>query len=223
MEIIFEDSHLLVLNKPAGLLTQPSGTAQPSLEEAAKAWLKAVYHKPGNVFLEAAHRLDKPVSGIVLFAKRSKALARLHASMRAHQARKVYWAWVEGAPTSEQGELEHFLFHDDFQAVIVPSDHPGGKVARLSYRLLERRKDRSLLAVTLETGRYHQIRLQLAAMGCPVWGDIKYGSSHVYSSEGIALHHQCLEIPHPMSKAWMVFNAPPPSAFIALGGSGGSA
>jgi 23S rRNA pseudouridine1911/1915/1917 synthase len=214
---IFEDNHLLVLNKPAGLLTQPSGTEQESLEQQAKAWIKAVYHKPGNVFLEAVHRLDKPVSGVVVFGKTSKALSRLNASMRAKQTRKIYWTWVEGSISADQGDLEHFLVHDDFHAKVVGADHPEGKVARLSYKVLQRKKERTLLEIELATGRYHQIRLQLASLGHPIWGDHKYGSKHSYEREAIALHHRSLQMPHPISQAWLTFEAPIPSVFMTLG------
>ncbi len=216
MHPLFEDNHLLVLNKPAGLLTQPSGTEQDSLEQQAKAWLKEVYHKPGNVFLEAIHRLDKPVSGIVVFGKTSKALTRLNASIRAKQARKIYWAWVEGSIALNEGELEHFLLHDDFHARVVDANHPEGKIARLIYRVLKRKKERTLLEIELVTGRYHQIRLQLAALGHPIWGDHKYGARSKYEPEAIALHHQCLQLPHPVSQTWLTFEAPPPSAFKEL-------
>lgn len=216
MQPLFEDNHLLVLNKPAGLLTQPSGTDQESLEQQAKAWLKEVYHKPGNVFLEAVHRLDKPVSGIVVFGKTSKALTRLNASMRAKQTRKIYWAWVEGSLVLDEGVLEHVLLHDDFHAQVVDHQHPEGKRACLTYRVLQRKKDRTLLEIELETGRYHQIRLQLATLGHPIWGDRKYGGQQSYESGAIALHHQRLQLPHPISQDWMTFEALPPSAFIAL-------
>lgn len=216
MQPLFEDNHLLVLNKPAGLLTQPSGTGQESLEQQAKAWLKEVYHKPGNVFLEAVHRLDKPVSGIVIFGKTSKALTRLNASIRAKQTRKIYWAWVEGSVKLDEGILEHFLVHDDFHAKVVDAHHPEGKKARLTYRVLQRKQDRTLLEIELETGRYHQIRLQLSALGHPVWGDHKYGSKQTYAFEAIALHHRSLQFPHPISQALLTFEAPPPADFAAL-------
>jgi 23S rRNA pseudouridine1911/1915/1917 synthase len=217
MHPLFEDNHLLVLNKPAGLLTQPSGTEQESLEQQAKAWLKEIYHKPGNVFLEAVHRLDKPVSGIIVFGKTSKALTRLNAAMRAKQVRKVYWAWVEGSLSSNEGQLEHFLAHDDFHAKVVDRHHPEGKIARLTYRVLQRQKERTLLEINLATGRYHQIRLQLAALGHPIWGDHKYGGRARYEPEAIALHHRQLQIPHPISHTMMTFEAPPPAAFTTLG------
>lgn len=214
---LFEDNHLLVLNKPAGLLTQPSGTEQDSLERQAKAWMKQVYQKPGNVFLEAIHRLDKPVSGVVVFGKTSKALSRLNTSMRAKQMRKLYWAWVEGVISMNEGSLEHFLLHDDFHAKVVSADHPEGKAARLNYRVLQRGKERTLVEIELLTGRYHQIRLQFAALGHPIWGDRKYGGKQQYESEAIALHHCCLQLTHPVSQQWLTFEALPPPAFTALG------
>lgn len=214
---LFEDNHLLILNKPAGLLTQPSGTDQDSLEQQAKAWVKSVHCKPGNVFLHAIHRLDKPVSGIVVFAKTSKALSRLNAFMRMRNMRKTYWAWVEGYVSLDEGILEDYLMHDEFHAKIVPAEHPRGKTARLSYKVLQRKKERSLLEIDLATGRYHQIRLQLSAWGYPIWGDRKYGGQQPYEFAAIALHHRRLQLPHPISQILQTFEAPLPAAFIALG------
>ncbi len=210
---IYEDNHLLVLNKSAGLLTQPGGTEQDSLEQQAKDWLKIVYHKPGKVFLQAVHRLDKPVSGVVVFGKTSKAVERLNAMMRSKQMRKIYWGWVEGSPPNSEAILENFLAHDDFKARLVSEHHPQGKLARLTYRVLEHRKDRSLLEIELETGRYHQIRLQLSAIGCPLWGDYKYGSRQVYERGAIALHHKSLQLIHPVLRIPLTFEAPLPAAF----------
>lgn len=203
IEIIFEDNHLLVVNKPAGLLTQPSGTEQDSLEAQAKAYIKEKYQKPGNVFLEAVHRLDKPVSGIVVFAKTSKALSRLNESLRSKQAKKIYHAWVEGIPKQKEATLEHYLVHDDFIATIVSKEHPEAKLARLSYKLLESKENSSLLEITLETGRYHQIRAQLAAIGHPIVGDAKYGSKT--NRPEIALTHVQLEIVHPVTGQLLIF------------------
>lgn len=216
MNPLFEDNHLLVLNKPAGLLTQPSGTEQDSLEQQAKNWLKVMYHKPGNAFLEAVHRLDKPVSGVVAFGKTSKAMSRLNASMRAKQTRKIYWAWVEGVLALDAEDLHHFMIHDDFHAKVVDAHHPQGKKACLAYRVLNRKKERTFIEIELATGRYHQIRLQMSALGHPIWGDRKYGSQAVYEPEAIALHHRCLHILHPISQVSLTFEAPPPSAFSAL-------
>lgn len=216
MTPIYEDNHLLVLNKPPGLLTQPSGTDQDSLEQRAKNWLKEVRQKPGNVFLGAVHRLDKPVSGVVLFGKTSKALTRLNQFMRNKQTKKIYWAWVEGVLASDQGTLENMIYHDDYHAKVVHSTHPEGKIARLNYRVLERKKEGTLVEIELETGRYHQIRLQFSALGHPIWGDRKYGGTQNFATEAIALHHKRLEIPHPVTKKILVFEAPLPPLWLTL-------
>jgi 23S rRNA pseudouridine1911/1915/1917 synthase len=216
VSIIYEDNHLLVLNKPSGLLTQPSGTDQDSLESQAKAYLKATYHKPGNVFLEAVHRIDKPVSGVVVFGKTSKALTRLNASIRAKQTRKTYYAIVDNLPSKDQAVLENFLIHGDFQAEVVSAAHPQAKLARLSYRVIEKKQSGTLLEIDLETGRYHQIRVQLACMGCPIRGDTRYGSHQSFTPHAIALHHVSLEIPHPIHKQMMYFKALPPKALIDI-------
>jgi 23S rRNA pseudouridine1911/1915/1917 synthase len=213
LNTIFEDNHLLVLNKPAGLLTQPSGTEQDSLESQAKAYIKVIHQKPGNVFLEAVHRLDKPVSGVVVFGKTSKALSRLNATVRAKQTRKIYWALVEGALASDEGILEHFLLHDEFHARVVEPTTPGAKLARLAYKVLKRQRADTLVEIELETGRYHQIRLQFASFGHPIWGDLKYGSHRDYPSNAIALHHRQLQLAHPITQEVMVFEAPFPQEF----------
>lgn len=206
-EVLFEDNHMLVVNKPAGLLTQPSGTTQESLESLCKAYLKEKYNKPGNVFLESIHRLDKPVSGIVVFARTSKALSRLQETMRNKNCKKVYIALVEKAPSLLKGVLEHTLIHDEHQAKIVHPSHPQGKIARLSYVVKDTIGPFISLEIELETGRYHQIRVQLAAMGCPIVGDSKYGSSIKYPHGGIALHHSQMHIEHPITKEMLVFNS----------------
>lgn len=210
LPILYEDNHLLVVNKPAGLLTQPSGTSQDSAEAICKAWIKEKYQKPGNVFLEAAHRLDKPVSGLVLFAKTSKALSRLHAILREKKAVKVYLALVEKAPKHSEATLEHVLRHGEHRARILPALVPGAQLARLHYKLVGKREGGYLLEVTLETGRYHQIRAQLAAENLPIIGDEKYGGKKMQPGE-IALHHFHLEIPHPVKPISLVLEAPPPS------------
>jgi 23S rRNA pseudouridine1911/1915/1917 synthase len=209
--VLFEDNHLLVVNKPAGILTQPSGTAQENLEDQAKAWLKIVHDKPGNVFLGTVHRLDKPVSGVVIFGKTSKALSRLNASIRAKLTHKLYYALVEGNPPSE-GILENYVVHDDYHAEVAASDFPQAKLARLKYHVIEKRGDLTLLEIELETGRYHQIRLQFSHIGCPIAGDVKYGSRFPFEGR-IALHHIKLEIPHPITGAICIFEAPLPPSF----------
>lgn len=205
MELIYEDNHLLAVNKPAGLLTQPSGTSQASLEGLCKDWIKEKYQKPGNVFLEAAHRLDKPVSGLVLFAKTSKALARLHAILRDRKATKIYLALVEKAPEPSEGTLEHFLVHDSHRATVVQA---GGQLAQLRYKVLGKQPLGVLLEIELETGRYHQIRAQLAAIGLPIIGDTKYGSR--IPADTIALHHLRLTLEHPVTHVPLTLEAPLP-------------
>lgn len=211
LQIIHVDNHQLVVNKPAGLLTQPSGTDQDSVEAQAKEWLKEQYQKPGNVFLEAVHRLDKPVSGLVLFARTSKALPRLHKAMREKKSRKCYLALIEGSLEYPEGTLEHYLFHGEHQAYVVDAESPEAKRAVLHYRVIDSRKSSSLLEIVLETGRYHQIRAQLSAIGHPIIGDMRYGSLKPYVEGQIALHHFQLQIPHPITEVMQTFEAPPPS------------
>lgn len=210
VEILYEDNHLLAVNKPAGLLTQPSGTSQVSLEALCKVWIKEKYQKPGNVFLEAAHRLDKPVSGVVLFARTSKALPRLHALLRERKASKIYLALVERPPDPPEGILEHALLHEEHQARVVPTGTPQAQLARLRYKLIRKAKQGYLLEIELETGRYHQIRAQLAAIGLPIIGDSRYGSNKSLSVDQIALHHLRLEITHPVTQAQLQLVAPAP-------------
>lgn len=212
IEVIYEDNHLLVLNKPAGILTQPSGTDQLNLEQEAKVWLKNKYVKPGNVFLEAVHRIDKPVSGIVLFTKTSKALSRLNASIRSKDVCKFYWAWVEGN-LAQEAILEHYLIHDEHRAQVVTQKHPQAKLARLNYRILKKSEQFNLLEIQLETGRYHQIRAQFAEMRCPLLGDSRYGSRYPLAPGVIALHHKRLVIPHPISQEPLTFEASLPAYF----------
>ncbi|MCB1111967.1 MAG: RluA family pseudouridine synthase [Chlamydiales bacterium] len=190
MQILYEDNHLLIINKPSGILTQPSGTDQKNIEDLAKQLIKERDHKPGNVFLHAVHRLDKPVSGIVIFAKTSKALSRLNASIRRKEMVKTYIARIGGTLPDKEGTLEHKLDHDNYRAAVSES----GKLCRLHYRQI----DPHLVEVTLETGRYHQIRAQLAAINCPIDGDSKYGSGAPWS-HGIALHHSKLIMKHPVT------------------------
>jgi 23S rRNA pseudouridine1911/1915/1917 synthase len=206
LDIIFVDNHLLVVNKDGGLLTQPSGTERDNLQDHAKAWIKERFNKPGHVFLEAIHRLDAPVSGIVLFARTSKALSRLNASMRNKETEKVYHAFVERSLPAEEGTLEHYLIHDEFHAKVVSENHPEAKFARLRYRSLERKGNFTLVEIQLETGRYHQIRVQLAHVGCPIVGDKLYGSGAFFPQGGIALHHTHLTIPHPISHEKVIFS-----------------
>ncbi len=206
-KIIYEDNHLLVLDKPAGLLTQPSGTDFKSLEAEGKQWLKETYKKQGNVFLEAIHRLDQAASGIVVFAKTSKALSRLMEAIRQRKAKKFYYAQVEKPPPDSQGRLVHYLIHCNRRADIVGKDDPEGKRASLFYRVIQE-GEKPVLDIELETGRYHQIRCQLSAIGSPILGDFKYGAQIPYSHKGIALHHCRMVIPHPITQKDLILDSP---------------
>jgi 23S rRNA pseudouridine1911/1915/1917 synthase len=204
-QVVFSDNHLLVVKKPAGMSTQPHKDNEDSLEHWAKAWVKRRYSKPGNVFLVPVHRLDKPAKGLVLFARSSKALSRLNEMMRARKIVKVYHAYIQGDPPAAEGILEDYLLHDDFHARIVDKNHPSAKKAVLHYRFIESLKGKKLLEITLHTGRYHQIRAQLAGIGCPIIGDIKYDGLTSQNSTAIELYHVRLEFLHPVSKEPLVF------------------
>lgn len=196
--VIYSDNHLLVVEKPAEMATQPD------LTELAKAWVKKKYNKPGNVYLHPVHRLDKAVSGLVLFARTSKALSRLQEMMRERKIKKTYHALVEGKLPEEEGRLVHHLIHGSFRAEVSKD----GKESILEYHVLKHEKGVSLLEINLITGRYHQIRAQLSAIGCPVLGDEKYGSKRSWP-KGIALHHSELEFEHPVTKEPLVLKSKP--------------
>ena len=205
VDIIYCDNHLLVLDKPGGLLTQPSGTAEDSLESRGKQWLKGEFNKPGAVFLEAVHRIDRAATGIVLFARTSKALSRLNASMRAGECDKTYLALVEGTPPVAAGRLEDWLVHGDHAAAVVPAGIAGAKLAVLDYEVVAAGPGGVLLRIRLGSGRYHQIRVQLARAGMPIVGDGRYGARRRPADAGIALQHCRLRLPHPVSREIMDF------------------
>ncbi len=210
--MIYCDNHLLIMNKPAGLSTQPSKDNDKSLLQEAKLWLKKKYNKAGAVFLEPIHRLDKPVSGLVVFARTSKALSRLQEAMRSHQIERIYQALVE--KEAQGGVLEHYLVHEEHKARIVPSTHPEGKKAILHYTYLGRVKKGHLLEIRLETGRYHQIRVQLSASHLPILGDEKYGSKIPFKKGEIALHHAKVTFAHPVTKEQLTFTVPRPASWL---------
>lgn len=216
MNILYEDNHLIAVNKPAGILTQPNDTQDASLEVALKEWIKIKYQKPGNVFLGVVHRLDRPVSGVVIFAKTSKALSRLNTAFRSKECRKTYYALVEGCPPTNSGVLEHDLLHDEHHSKVVSAKTTGAKHARLTYNVLKKSRSHAWLEIELETGRYHQIRVQLAAIGCPVVGDQRYGSREFFRQRGIALHHGRFEIKHPTQPILVELEAPLPEDLAKL-------
>ncbi len=216
--VLLADNHLLALNKPAGLLSQDSGTGLRNLEDWAREWVRVDKNKPGDVFLNAVHRIDKSVSGIVLFARTSKALARLNEDIRQRHCTKTYHALVEGIPSKPSDQLVHWLSHEDHRAELCREGAAGAQRAVLRYRMLQKVGALALLEIDLETGRYHQIRAQLAAIGHPIAGDEKYGAKAIAASGEIALHHRRLDIIHPTLKQPVAIAAPYPegSAWWAM-------
>ncbi|HWB00284.1 MAG TPA: RluA family pseudouridine synthase [Pirellulales bacterium] len=216
LDILYEDNHLLVLNKPAGLATMGVAADVPSLLALAKAYIARKYHKPGNVYLGAMSRLDAPVTGVVLFARTSKAAARLTEQFRTRAVDKTYWAVVSGAAPAS-GTCVDWLIKDERHRKmhVVEQTRSGAAEARLSYRRLAKLPHGALLQVMLETGRKHQIRLQLASRNMPVVGDRKYGSTVAFRA-GIALHARSLRIAHPTRGEAMIFTAPVPQTWRAL-------
>ncbi|MDB6081255.1 MAG: Pseudouridine synthase [Chlamydiia bacterium] len=211
-EILFEDNHLIAVNKPPGLVTQPTESSITSLEEEVKKYIKEKYAKSGNVYLHAVHRLDKVTSGITLFAKTSKALSRLNESIREKVVEKRYLAVCEGIFSKKEETLTHFLLHDDYEAKIVNSSHPQGKKSELYYKVIKEQTHLSLVEVHLTTGRYHQIRTQLSAIHHPVYGDKKYGSVQTaFQKEIIALHHFQMSFPHPTTQERITIKSDPPA------------
>lgn len=202
MEVIYEDNHLIAVNKTCREIVQGDKTGDTPLSEILKAWLKEKYAKPGNVFVGVAHRLDRPVSGLVLFAKTSKALTRLNEMFRTGDIKKTYWAIVKNSPPTEEGTLEHWLVRNEKQnkSYAYAEEKPNAKKAILHYKLLARSDNYYLLEVDLKTGRHHQIRCQLAKMGCPIKGDLKYGSERSNKDGGISLHARKAQFIHPVSK-----------------------
>ncbi|MDH3982378.1 MAG: RNA pseudouridine synthase [Kiritimatiellaceae bacterium] len=209
--ILFSDNHLLAVNKPTGLLSQDSGTGLRNLEDWAREWVRVDKNKPGAVFLNAVHRIDKAVSGIVLFSRTSKALSRLNEDIRQRNCKKIYHVLVENTPNKPADKLIHWLSHEDHRARICREGEKGAQRAVLSYRVRPGGEDFQCLEVNLETGRYHQIRAQLAAIGCPIAGDEKYGAKKKSKSGEIALHHRQLEIIHPTQKKPVIIKAPYPA------------
>lgn len=221
LDILYKDNHIVVFNKKAGLLTQETDKESFCLHALAKEWLKEEKKTEGNVFIHPVHRLDRLASGIVLFAKTSKALSRLNeAFAQRKEVGKKYRAIVEGIPRKE-GELSHFLEHGDFRAHVVPESHPWAKSAKLSFSICGYWKGGAIVDITLFSGRYHQIRAQFAHIGHPIVGDRKYGAKTFFEQEAIALHHLYMEISHPVSGQRLEFHSPLPAAFdrFLIGGA----
>ena len=213
LDVLYEDNHLLCVVKPPGMLSQGDRTGDPSLLDAAKTYLKKKYQKPGNVYLGLVHRLDRPVGGVVVFARTSKAAKRLSEAFRNRDVEKHYLAVVSGRPDPEAGERVDYLKKSGMKTLITtPDDHDGQK-AHLRYNTLETIDEKSLVSVELVTGRRHQIRVQLARVGCPVIGDVKYGGEKLPSGGVVALFACKLVIPHPISGSPVEFSVRPPDDF----------
>lgn len=212
MEVIYEDNHIIAVNKTSSEIVQGDKTGDTPLSDLLKAWLKEKYSKPGNVFVGVTHRLDRPVSGVVIFAKTSKALSRLNEMFRMGEVKKTYWAIVKNTPPHEEGELIHYLVRNEKQnkSYAYDTERPGSKKAILRYKVIARSDNYNLLEIDLKTGRHHQIRCQLAKMGCPIKGDLKYGFPRSNPDGGISLHSRSAEFIHPVSKETIRIIAPVP-------------
>ena len=212
MTVVYEDNHIIVVNKTSSEIVQGDKTGDTPLSETVKSYLKEKYNKPGNVFIGVTHRLDRPVSGLVVFAKTGKALARLNEMFRNGDVKKTYWAIVKECPKETEGELVHYLVRNEKQnkSYAYDKEVKNSKKAILHYKLISHSENYYLLEVDLKTGRHHQIRCQLAKMGCPIKGDLKYGSSRSNSDGSICLHARKISFIHPVSKKVIEVEAPVP-------------
>ncbi len=212
-DILYEDNHILVVNKRCGDLVQPDPSGESALEDQIKEFIRVRDSKPGAVFLGVVHRIDRPVSGAVIFAKTSKSLVRLNEMIRDKAIRKVYWALTEHAPVPEVGTLRHYIMRDpkSNRSRALTAPRTGSKEAILEYSVLGVSTSYSLVEVILLTGRHHQIRAQLSKVGCPIRGDLKYGAKRSNSNGGISLHSRCVEFEHPVRKEPIKVVAPTPA------------
>lgn len=212
MQVLYEDNHIIIVNKAPGEIVQGDKTGDEPLVETIRRWLKEKYNKPGNVFCGVVHRLDRPVAGVVVFAKTSKALARLNEMFRMGQVHKTYWAITRNMPPQREALLTHYITTTERNNKSYASSAPksGAKEARLSYRHIASSDRYHLLEVNLMTGRKHQIRVQLSAIGCPIKGDLKYGDKRSNSDGSISLMARHVEFEHPVSHQQISVTAPVP-------------
>ncbi|WZL89193.1 RNA pseudouridine synthase [Salinimicrobium sp. 3283s] len=213
LQVLYEDNHLIIVNKRPGDIVQGDKTGDVPLSEVVKEYIKIKYDKPGNVYLGVVHRLDRPTSGIVLFSKTSKALPRLNKLFKEKEAKKMYWAVVKNAPPKQQDTLVHFMKRNPKQnkSYAHIKEVPDSKKAILEYRVIKELNNYYLLEIDLHTGRHHQIRSQLSSIGCPIKGDLKYGFDRSNKDGSIHLHARKLVFNHPVKKEILEVIAPPPN------------
>jgi 23S rRNA pseudouridine1911/1915/1917 synthase len=216
LQIIHEDNHLMVINKRVGDIVQGDKTGDKPLSEIVKEYIKEKYNKPGEVFLGVVHRLDRPTSGIVVFARTSKALTRLNELFKNRETKKTYWAIVKNKPTKPKDTLTHYLKRNEKNNTSKAHIHevPKSKIASLDYKIIQELTNYFALEINLHTGRHHQIRAQLSAINCPIKGDLKYGFDRSNPDGGIHLHARQLNFIHPVTKEQMTFIAQVPEDVI---------
>ncbi len=216
LQIIHEDNHIIVINKRVGDIVQGDKTGDKPLSEVVKEYIKDKYNKPGDVYLGVVHRLDRPTTGIIVFAKTSKALTRLNESFKNRETQKTYWAIVKNLPPKENDTLTHFLKRNpkNNTSKAHSKEVPESKKASLEYTIIKKLDNYFALEINLHTGRHHQIRAQLAAIGCPIKGDLKYGFDRSNPDGGIHLHARKLVLTHPVTKEILTFEAPVPNDVI---------
>jgi 23S rRNA pseudouridine1911/1915/1917 synthase len=216
LQVLFEDNHIVIVNKRAGDIVQGDKTGDKPLSDVVKEYIKEKYHKPGNVFLGVVHRLDRPTSGIVIFAKTSKALERLNKMLREKTIKKTYWAIVKDAPKKQKDTLVNYLKKNpkNNKSTVFKQESEGSKKAILHYETIQKLDNYSLLEIDLETGRHHQIRAQLSAIGNPIKGDLKYGSARSNKDGSIHLHARKIKFSHPVTKEEVAITAATPKEVI---------
>ena len=213
MQVLYEDNHIIIVRKESGEIVQGDKTGDRTLADDVKAYIKEQYAKPGAVFLGVVHRLDRPVAGLVVFARTSKALSRLNDMFRNGEVKKTYWAIVKNTPVPESGTLSHWLVRNEKQnkSYAYTTEKPDSKLARLNYRTLAKSDNYTLVEVELLTGRHHQIRCQLSSIGCPIKGDLKYGAPRSNPDGSISLFARSVDFIHPVSKQHIHIDADVPA------------
>jgi len=214
LEVIYEDNHLIAINKKSGDISQGDKTGDLPLSDYIKEYLKKKYNKLGNVYLGTIHRIDRPTSGVLVFAKTSKALSRMNELFRENKIQKTYWAVVKNQTPKTQGTLKNYLSKNNKQNKSYVCQENEGKLAELEYQTIKKLKNYYFLEIKPKTGRHHQIRVQLSNIGCPIKGDLKYGDKRSNKDQSIHLHARKIEFTHPVSKEILIITAPTPPDII---------